>query len=62
MKYVKRLLELAGVTFVAAAAPVLVSGGLSKATLSGAVAAGLAAVYGLVVKNAGADKESPLAK
>lgn len=52
--YVKRLAELVAVTFLGAAVPVLVSGGLSKAAVSGAVTAGLVALYGLVVKNKGA--------
>lgn len=48
MTYLKRLAELLVVTFVAAAGPALVTGGLSRAGIAGAVAAGLAAVYALV--------------
>lgn len=57
-QYAKRLAELVGVTFLGAAVPVLVTGGLDKAALSGAAAAGLAAVYGLLAKRVG-DKERP---
>jgi len=60
--YLKRLAELAGVAFLGAAVPVLVDGHFSKAALAGAASAGLAAVYGLFVKNVGEDKESPLVK
>lgn len=56
MDYLKKLAELVVVTFVAAALPALVAAGsLSKAAVAGAVSAGLAAVYGVVVKNKGAE-------
>lgn len=53
--YLKRLAELVAVTFLGAAVPVLVSGGLNKAAVSGALAAGVAAVYGLAVRKKGAE-------
>lgn len=53
--YVKRLAELVALTFLGAAVPVFVSGGLNKAAASGALAAGLVAVYGLVVRKKGAE-------
>ncbi len=55
MQYLKRLAELVAVTFLGAAVPALLSGGVSKASLSGALAAGVAAVYGVLVKGVGAD-------
>lgn len=51
--YLIRLAELVGVTFVGAAVPVFVQGGLDKAAVSAAISAGLAAVYGLLVKGKG---------
>lgn len=60
MQYLKRLVELAVVAFLAAAVPVFTEQGASKAGVSAAVAAGLAAVYGLLVKGLG-DKDRPSA-
>ncbi|HKZ21201.1 MAG TPA: hypothetical protein VJQ57_13965 [Acidimicrobiia bacterium] len=60
MQYLKRLVELALVAFLAAAVPVFTEQGASKAGVSAAVAAGLAAVYGLLVKGLG-DKDRPSA-
>lgn len=60
MTYLKRLAELVLVAFVSAAAPVLADQGLDKAAVSAAVSAGLAAVYGLLVKRVG-DTERPTA-
>lgn len=62
MQYLKRLAELLAVTFLGAATPVLVTGGLSKAALAGAVAAGLAAVYALATKPAGDPQKPGLVK
>lgn len=59
MKYAKRLAELALVAFLGAAVPVLVDKGLDKAALAGALSAGVAAVYGILAKNVGDDKDSP---
>lgn len=61
MEYAKRLAELALVAFLGAAVPVLVDRGLDKAALAGALSAGLAAVYGIVVKSVG-DKDRPTVK
>jgi hypothetical protein len=58
MTYAKRLAELALVSFLGAALPVLVANGLGKAALVGALSAGLAAVYGVIVKPVG-DSEKP---
>ncbi len=58
MLYLKRLAELLLVTFVAAAGPALVTGGLSKAGFAGAAAAGLAALYALFAKRVG-DVDKP---
>lgn len=58
MLYLRRLLELVVVTFVASALPVLASEGLSKASLAGAATAGTVAVYGLLAKWVG-DKDRP---
>ena len=60
MIYLKRLVELAAVAFLAAAVPVFTANGISKAGLAGAGSAGLAAVYGLLVKGLG-DKDRPSA-
>jgi hypothetical protein len=60
MQYLKRLAELAGVAFLAAAVPVFAENGLSKAGVAGAATAGLAAVYGLLVKGLG-DTDRPSA-
>lgn len=60
-QYLVRLAELVGVTFVGAALPVLLEGGLDKAAISGAISAGLAAVYGLLAKSRG-DKDRPTIK
>lgn len=51
--YLKRLVEQVLTVFVAAALPVLMADGIGKAALVGAVAAGLRALYGLVVKPVG---------
>lgn len=59
MVYLKRLAELALAAFVAGAAPVLASQGISKAALTGAAMAGAMAVYGLIAKNLGPDKDRP---
>lgn len=56
--YLVRLGELALVAFVGAAVPVLVQGDFSKAALSGALSAGVAAVYGVLAKGSG-DKDRP---
>lgn len=58
MLYLKRLLELALVAFIAGAAPVIQEQGLSKASLAGAGMAGAVAVYGIIVKGLG-DKDRP---
>lgn len=60
MTYLKRLAELVLVAFVSAAVPVLLDRGADKAAVSAAVSAGLAAVYGLLVKRVG-DTERPTA-
>lgn len=52
-QYLIRLAELVGVTFLSAAAPVLLSKGFDKAAIAGAVSAGIAAVYGVLVKRVG---------
>lgn len=57
-EYLKRLAELVVVTFLGGAVPVLLSGGLSKAAVAGALSAGVAAVYGVMAKRVG-DKERP---
>lgn len=53
-QYLVRLAELVGVTFLGAALPVFLQRGLDKAAVAGALSAGLAAVYGLLVKGKGA--------
>lgn len=52
-QYLIRLAELIGVTFLGAALPVFVTNGFDKAAVSGALSAGVAAVYGLLVKGKG---------
>jgi hypothetical protein len=59
MLYLKRLAELVMAAFVAGAAPVFLDQGLSKAGVAGAVTAGGVAVYGLLVKGLGGDKDRP---
>ena len=61
--YLKRQAELVGVTFVAGATSYVVDHGLdlSQAGLRGAVAAGVVAVYGVLVKRLG-DRERPTVK
>lgn len=57
--YLKRMAELVVMTFVGgASASLLASGRLDRAAFAGAVTAGVAAVYGLIVKRAG-DKDRP---
>lgn len=51
--YLARLAELVGVTFLGAALPVLLQGGVDKAALAGAFSAGVGAVYGLLTKGVG---------
>lgn len=60
MLYLRRLAELALAAFIAGAAPVFLDQGLTKAGLTGAATAGAMAVYGLIAKGLGADKQSPL--
>lgn len=64
MKYLKKLGELAAAGFVAGAGSYVAQNGvdLSSAGLRGLVVAGLLAAYGVLAKNVGADKESPLVK
>jgi len=61
--YLKRLVELVGVTFVGGAVAYVQLNGfeLSRAAVSGAVTAGAVAVYGVLVKAYG-DKDRPTAK
>ena len=58
MIYTKRLLELMIAAFFAAAVPVFIEHGLTKAGLAGAGMAGGMAVYGLLAKGLG-DKDRP---
>jgi hypothetical protein len=59
--YLKRLTEVVVVTFLAGAVPTwLQDPSFDRVALHGAIAAGVGAVYALVVKNIG-DKERPTA-
>lgn len=59
--YLKRLAEFAAVGFLAGAVPAwLQDPGFDRAALHGAVAAGVAALYGAVVKKVG-DSNRPTA-
>jgi hypothetical protein len=64
VKYLKKLAELAAAGFVAGAGSYVAVEGvdLSSAGLRGLLTAGLLAAYGVLVKNVGEDKDSPLAK
>ncbi len=62
MQYTKRLLELVFIAFLGSAVPALLAGELTKAGLSGAVAAGVAAAYGVVVKQIGDPTKPTIAK
>lgn len=57
--YARRLVELVLVTFFSAAVPVALDADLSKAGVVAGVAAGLTALYGLVTKAFGSDKDKP---
>lgn len=57
--YLKRTVEIAVITFIGAAGASLAgSGGLDRASLNGAIAAGIAAVYAVLAKGLG-DKDRP---
>lgn len=58
--YVKRVAEQVVAVFLAAGLPVLIADGVGKAALVAAVAAGLRALYGLIVKPVG-DPDQPSA-
>lgn len=59
--YLKRMTEMVVMTFVGgASASLMASGRLDKAAFAGAVSAGVAAVYGLIVKRVG-EKDRPTA-
>lgn len=62
--FVVRLLEQAAVTFVLGFGAVYLAGDapLTMSALGGALAAGLRAVYGLLVKEVGTDSASPSVK
>lgn len=63
-RYVKSLIELAGVGFGAGAGTYVTAHGfeLSKAGLTGLAVAGLAAAYGVVVKKLGDDSRASAVK
>ncbi|KPI09946.1 hypothetical protein OV450_3437 [Actinobacteria bacterium OV450] len=61
VSFLRRTAEEGAAAFLVAFGGVALAGdgALSRAALAGAVAAGLRAVYGVFVKNVGADAERP---